>query len=131
MARPAEAGPRTWEPVAHRNVLEPRLARPTCPLLGNGPRMTGGWLAQHAGQGFLHLGDFVADKDAIALGWGLGELKTSVHCRLLVVISGLQQEPAWGQASILGMGLRQAGTWDHGLWCLLLDKHFLEQQNSS
>ena len=69
--------------------------------------MTGGWLAQHAGQGFLHLGDFVADKDAIALGWGLGELKTSVHCRLLVVISGLQQEPAWGQASILGMGLRQ------------------------
>ena len=93
--------------------------------------MTAGWLAQHAGQGFLHLGDFVADKDAIALGWGLGELKTSVHCRLLVVISGLQQEPAWGQASILGMGLRQAGTWDHGLWCLLLDKHFLEQQNSS
>lgn len=53
MARPVEAGPRTWEPVAHRNILEPRLAGPTCPLLGNGPRMTGGWLAQRPGQGFL------------------------------------------------------------------------------
>ena len=95
MARPIEAGPRTWEPVAHRNILEPRLARPTCPLLGNGPRMMG--LAGSARWPRLSaVGRFFADKDAIALGWGLGELKTSVHCRLLVVISGLQQEPAWG-----------------------------------
>ena len=43
---------------------------------------------------------------------------------------GLQQELAWGQASILGTGLTQAGAWGHGLRCLLLDKHLLEQQNS-
>lgn len=130
MARPIGAGPRTWELAACRNALEPRVARPTHPLLGNGPRMTGGWLAQRPGQGPLQLGGFFADKDGIALGWGLVEIKTSVHCSLLVVVRGLQQELAWGQASILGTGLTQAGAWDHGLRCLLLDKHLLEQQNS-
>ena len=59
MARPTGVGPRTWELTARRNALERRLVRPTRPLLGNGPRMTGGWLAQRPGQGALQLGGFL------------------------------------------------------------------------
>lgn len=67
MARSVEAGPRTWEPVAHRNILNSRLARPTCPPRKWPQDDRLGWL-----RALAKAAVFVADKDGIASGMGPG-----------------------------------------------------------